>query len=57
MAMNEAERDAIVRKLNHPEEEVKCPRCGETLICYEVGNSLVVYCKKCEDVQGTARGI
>lgn len=57
MAMNEDERKAISRKLNHPKEEVKCPRCGETLICYEVGNSLVVYCKKCEDVQGTARGI
>ena len=57
MAMNEAERDAIVRKLNHPEEEVKCPRCGETLSYYEFGNSSEAYCKKCEDVKGAARGI
>ena len=57
MAMNEAERDAIVRKLNHPKEDVKCPRYGETLSYYEVGNSAEAYCEKCEYVKGTARGI
>ncbi len=57
MAMNETERDAISRKLLHPKEEVKCPRCGETLNYYRVGNSSKAYCKKCEDVKGTFRGI
>ena len=57
MAMNEDERKAIDRKLDYPQEEVKCPRCGEPLSYYRVGNSSAAYCKNCEDVKGTARGI
>ena len=30
--MNDKERDALNRKLNNPEEDVKCPRCGNVII-------------------------
>ena len=56
MAMNEIEKAAVIRKLDYPDEDVKCPRCGESLVYRVLRTCDEVYCKNCEDVKGVVRG-
>lgn len=57
MAMNDKEKKAITRKLEHPNEKVICPRCTAELIYNEYGNSAKVHCPNDLDIKGAMRGL
>ena len=52
-----AESEAVQTKFEHPNNEVFCPRCGNLLIHYEVGNSEAVECSTPECLYAGRRGI
>lgn len=55
--MNERDYEALEEKMNNPEKEVRCPRCGNEII-YEVrGNSIAVECKTEKCIYGGIRGL
>ena len=51
------EIEALDKKLEHPDEEVRCPRCGNLLIFREVGNSCEVKCQTEGCLKDTIRGL
>lgn len=55
--MNDKESDALARKLNNPEEKIKCPRCGNEIIYEKRGNSIAVECKTEGCIYGGVRGL
>ncbi len=52
-----AEWDALWEKLDHPDETVICPRCGNEIIYKEIGNSTSVECLSEKCIFGGIRGI
>lgn len=57
MVMNKSETEAIKDKLNNPEKNVKCPRCGNEIIYEKRGNSIAVECKTKNCIYGGIRGL
>lgn len=57
MDMNNAERQALAEKLEHPEKRVTCPRCGNEIIYEKRGNSTAVECKTRNCIFGGIRGL
>ncbi len=55
--ITQEEYSAIDEKTEHPDKEVRCPRCGRMLI-YEIrGNSIAVKCPKPRCIYGGIRGL
>lgn len=54
--MTEEDYKALDQKLNNPEKEVKCPRCGNDIIYEKRGNSVAVECKTKNCIYGGIRG-
>ena len=57
MDMNSMEKQALIEKLNNPDKLVKCPRCGNEIVCKKHGNSLIVECTTGNCIHGGVRGI
>ena len=57
MVMTEAEKNALYEKYDHPEKNVKCPRCGNEIIYEKRGNSIAVECKTPKCIFGGLRGL
>lgn len=55
--MTEEDYKALDQKLNNPEKEVKCPRCGNDIIYEKRGNSVAVECKTKNCIYGGIRGL
>ncbi|MDO4647959.1 MAG: hypothetical protein Q4B26_04855 [Eubacteriales bacterium] len=55
--MNEKEYEALDEKLNHPDRNVVCPRCGNEIIYEKRGNSIAVECKSKGCIYGGIRGV
>ena len=53
----EIEWDALDEKLENPEQEVICPRCGNEIIYKEIGNSISVECLSADCIFGGIRGL
>ena len=53
----EEECEAMNRKIEHPEEDVICPRCGNKLLYTSVGASCEVKCETEGCLHGTIRGL
>lgn len=55
--MTKEDYEAIGEKLHNPDNDVRCPRCGNELI-YEVrGNSIAITCKTENCIHGGLRGL
>ena len=54
---SEVEWDALDEKLEYPEREVECPRCGNEIIYKEIGNSISVECLSDDCIFGGLRGL
>lgn len=60
MVMNKitkAEYEAINKKLNNPQADVICPRCGKKLLYKKIGNSISVECETANCIYGGIRGL
>lgn len=57
MTISAEERAAIYEKMEHPEREVACPRCGGKLIHEEIGTSSVTRCEREGCLRYVIRGI
>ena len=57
LALNEREREALTEKMSHPEDDVKCPRCGNDLRYEEIGTSVLVKCETEKCIKGGIRGL
>ena len=57
MFLNDDEKKAIGQKMDHPEQTVRCPRCGDILVYEERGDSIAIYCKTKRCINGGLRGI
>lgn len=57
MDMNSMEKQALITKLNNPNEDVKCPRCGNVIVLKNHGNSVIVECETADCIHGGIRGI
>jgi len=53
----EEEWDALWDKLDNPEKDVLCPRCGNEIIYKEVGDSISIECLTEGCIFGGIRGI
>ena len=53
----EAEWDALDEKMEHPEETVICPRCGNEITYKEIGYSISVECATENCIFGGMRGL
>ena len=53
----QADKDALHLKVEHPELEVKCPRCGGRILYKEIGNSISVKCENQPCIFGGIRGL
>jgi len=51
------EWDALNEKMNNPEKEVICPRCGNEIEYEEIGNSISVHCLSEDCIFGGIRGL
>ena len=60
MAMNKItkeEYEAITKKLNNPQADVICPRCGKRLLYKEIDNSISIECETADCIYGGIRGL
>ena len=57
MELTEKEKAALMEKLDHPNKEVLCPRCGEPLAYVERGNSVSAECPREGCIFAGIRGI
>lgn len=55
--LNDEIKNALLKKMEHPDDDVKCPLCGCELLVKEYDKGMKVYCKNDEDVHMTLRGI
>jgi len=55
--MTERDYEILDEKLNNPEKEVRCPRCGNEIIYEKRGNSIAVGCKTKGCIYGGIRGL
>jgi len=53
----EEEWGALDEKLENPETDVTCPRCGNEIIFKEIGNSVLVKCLSDNCIYRGIRGI
>jgi hypothetical protein len=53
---SDIERQALRDKLNSPDKEIICPRCGAVLIFRQIGNSCEVKCPTQGCLYGGIRG-
>lgn len=51
------ENEALEYKMDHPQAEVKCPRCGKMLIYHSFGASCEVKCENNNCLHATLRGL
>ena len=57
MVLNDKEKEALNEKLNNPDKEVRCPRCGNENVYEERENSIAVECKTPTCIYGGIRGL
>lgn len=55
--MTKEDHDVLAYKLEHPDEVVICPRCGNEIIYEKRGNSIAVECKTPNCIYGGIRGL
>lgn len=55
--MTEKDYEVLDEKLNNPQKEVRCPRCGNEIIYEKRGNSTAVECKTKGCIYGGIRGL
>lgn len=55
--LNDKEKSALNDKINHPEQKVLCPRCGNELLYQEYQSGCTVYCKTQNCIKGNIHGI
>ena len=53
----ETEWNALDEKMNNPDKEVVCPRCGNEITYEEIGNSTSVSCLSEDCIFGGIRGL
>jgi len=53
----EVEWNALDEKMNNPEKDVVCPRCGNDIVYAEIGNSTSVKCLSEDCIFGGIRGL
>ena len=53
--MNDIERKALNEKLNNPQKDVRCPRCGNIINYDKRGNSIAVECATKDCIYGGIR--
>lgn len=57
ITISKEEYKILGEKLNNPQKEVKCPRCGNDIIYKEIGNSISVECKTKGCIYSAIRGL
>lgn len=57
VTMTDKDYEALDEKLNNPDKEVRCPRCGNEIIFEKRGNSIAVECKTSGCIYGGIRGL
>ena len=57
MVLNDKEKEALNEKLNNPDKEVRCPRCGNENVYEERENSIAVECKTPTCIYGGIIGL
>jgi predicted RNA-binding Zn-ribbon protein involved in translation (DUF1610 family) len=57
MVLTDADKKALQEKMDNPEKEVICPRCGNEIIYEQRGNSIAVECKSPKCIYGGIRGL
>lgn len=57
VTMTEEEYEVLEEKLEHPDKEVLCPRCGNEIVYKRIGNSISVECKTPGCIYGGIRGL
>lgn len=55
--MTDEESAALDEKMNHPEKEVRCPRCGNLIDFVDGGNWSKFFCKTEGCIECSIRGI
>lgn len=55
--MNDKDYEALDEKMNNPQKDVRCPRCGNKIIYEKRGNSIAVECKTKGCIFGGVRGL
>ena len=57
VTMNDKDYEALDEKMNNPQKDVRCPRCGNKIIYEKRGNSFAVECKTKGCIFGGVRGL
>lgn len=57
VTMTDKDYKALNEKLNSPDKDVRCPQCGNEIICEKRGNSIAVECKTKGCIYGGVRGL
>ena len=57
ITLTEEEIDAMDEKAENPDADVKCPRCGESLVFSASGSSYEVVCPTDGCIHLTSRGL
>ncbi len=57
ISYSEKERKALMEKLEAPNKDVICPRCGKRLVYIRKGNSCAVICETPNCLRDAIRGI
>ncbi|MDR3344806.1 MAG: hypothetical protein LBT21_04355 [Oscillospiraceae bacterium] len=57
MTLNAEEAEAVYEKITNPENKVICPRCGNELAYFPVGNSIRIECATPNCIVSGLRGI
>ena len=57
MVLNEKEKEAIKKKMEKPNTDVVCPRCGEKLKYEDLPSAISVWCPTEGCIFGGLRGI
>ena len=59
--LNKTETDVLLKAdedlFNKGHTEIKCPRCGNEIVCEEQGNSYTIKCKTPNCIETGFRGI
>lgn len=55
--MNNKEIEALNKKINNPNADVKCPRCGNVIIYREYACGCTAYCMTNGCIKDSIRGI
>lgn len=55
--LTKEEIEALDKKFNNPDSEVKCPRCGNIILYKGFACGCTAYCKTEGCIKGSVRGI